>query len=67
MEDLVNSITAEKLKSSALRAQIYEEKMLRIKAEESLDRLRKFHETLALKTEMEEEFLVKNVRLHVYI
>jgi hypothetical protein len=62
MEDLIISINAEKLKLNALQVAYDDEKLLRIKAENGLEKLRKAHDTLALKTEMEEEYLVKNVR-----
>mmetsp|Transcript_10613 Transcript_10613/g.10260 ORF Transcript_10613/g.10260 Transcript_10613/m.10260 type:complete len:216 (-) Transcript_10613:684-1331(-) len=61
MEDLINSITAEKVKLNALQIAYDDEKLLRIKTENSLEKLKKAHETLASKTEMEEENLVKKL------
>lgn len=63
MEELLSEIAAEKKKSSDIQLLYDEEKILRIKAEESLKGLKKIHGEMAIKGEMSEEFIV-NKLLH---
>lgn len=63
MEELTAEIAAEKEKSKELQ-QLYDgEIALRIKAESSLHELRKIHEKMAVKGEMEEEMIVNKVSM----
>ena len=61
MECLLLELQFEKAKSIALQVSHNEEKALRIKAEASLQELRRVHETLACDCEMSEEFIVNKV------
>ena len=61
MESLLLDLQFEKAKSIALQVSHNEEKALRIKAEASLQELRRVHETLACDCEMSEEFIVNKV------
>lgn len=61
MESLLLELQFEKAKSIALQVSHNEEKALRIKAEASLQELRRVHETLACDCEMSEEFIVNKV------
>jgi hypothetical protein len=61
MESLLLELKFEKAKSIALQVSHNEEKALRIKAEASLQELRRVHETLACDCEMSEEFIVNKV------
>ena len=61
MESLLLELQFERAKSIALQVSHNEEKLLRIKAETSLQELRRVHETLASDCEMSEEFIVNKV------
>lgn len=61
MNELMDQIAAEKEKSTKLKLALDEEKILRVKAETSLHELRKVHEKMAVKGEMEEEKIVNKV------
>ena len=61
MDELHSQISAEKEKSRRLQESLDEERILRIKAETSLHDLRKVHEKMAVKGEMEEEKIVNKV------
>lgn len=62
----MSQIAAEKDKSQKLKLALDEEKILRVKAETSLHELRKVHEKMAVKGEMEEEKIVNKVQQKVY-
>ena len=61
MEELAAEIVAEKQRTQDLQALYDAEKQLRIRAEHSLHELRKVHEKMAVKGEMEEEMIVNKV------
>lgn len=61
MEALQREFNSEKQKSIALQSSYDDEKLLRLKTEDSLQQLRKIHETLACNCEMSEEFIVNKV------
>ena len=61
MEELTAEIAAEKERTKELQALYDGEKVLRIRAESSLHELRKVHEKMAVKGEMEEEMIVNKV------
>ena len=63
MEELTAEIAAEKERSKELQELYDGEKALRIKAENSLHDLRKIHEKMAVKGEMEEEMIVNKVSM----
>ena len=62
MEELAAEIVAEKERSRDLQVLYDAEKLLRVKAEHSLHELRKAHEKMAVKGEMEEEMIVNKVQ-----
>ena len=61
MEALHQELIKEKQRSIALQSSYDDEKLLRLKTEDSLQQLRKIHETLACNCEMSEEFIVNKV------
>lgn len=61
MEALHQELIMEKQRSIALQSSYDDEKLLRLKTEDSLQQLRKIHETLACNCEMSEEFIVNKV------
>ena len=61
MDELHSQIASEKEKSRKLQELLNEERNLRIKAETSLHDLRRVHEKMAVKGEMEEEKIVNKV------
>lgn len=63
MDELHSQIASEKEKSRKLQELLNEERNSRIKAETSLHDLRRVHEKMAVKGEMEEEKIVNKVCL----
>ena len=61
MDELHSQIASEKEKSRKLQELLNEERNSRIKAETSLHDLRRVHEKMAVKGEMEEEKIVNKV------
>ena len=63
MNDLLEQLAVEKAATLALQTSYHDEKLLRLKAEGSLQELRRIHESLACSSEISEEFIVNKVNL----
>lgn len=61
MEALLQELSFERAKTLALQKLFEDENLLRLKAEGSLQELRRIHQTLASTCEMSEEFIVNKV------
>ena len=61
MEALQQELSFERAKTLALQKLFEDENLLRLKAEGSLQELRRIHQTLACTCEMSEEFIVNKV------
>jgi hypothetical protein len=61
MEALLQELSFERAKTLALQKLFDDENLLRLKAEGSLQELRRIHQTLACTCEMSEEFIVNKV------
>jgi hypothetical protein len=61
MEALLQELSFERAKTLALQKLFEDENLLRLKAEGSLQELRRIHQTLACTCEMSEEFIVNKV------